>query len=169
MSALQSGQVHIINRIDPKSVGFLERSGAIVIENTAGKGHYTFPMRADTDPFTNYDLRMALKLAVDREKMVKQILLGYGTAGNDFPINAAYELFADDIEQRQFDPDKAKFHYEKSGHSGPVGFRTSDVAFPGAIDAAVLYQQSAAKAGIQLEVVREPGDGYWSNVWNVAP
>src|SRR5690606_36510123 len=42
MSALQSGQVHIINRIDPKSVGFIERSDTIVIENTAGKGHYTF-------------------------------------------------------------------------------------------------------------------------------
>ncbi len=169
MSALQSGQVHIINRIDPKSVGFLERAGEIVIENTAGKGHYTFPMHADTDPFTNYDLRMALKLAVDREQMVKQILLGYGTAGNDFPINEAYELFPEGIEQRQFDPDKAKFHYEKSGHSGPVVFRTSDVAFPGAIDAAVLYQQSAAKAGIQIEVIREPGDGYWSNVWNTQP
>ena len=25
---------------------------------------------------------------------------------------------------------------------------------------------SAAKAGIKIEVVREPNDGYWSNVWN---
>lgn len=169
MSALQSGQVHIINRIDPKSVGFLERLDNIVIENTSGKGHYTFPMRADTDPFTNYDLRMALKLAVDREQMVKQILQGYGTVGNDFPINEAYELFPEGIEQRQFDPDKARFHYKKSGHLGPIVFRTSEVAFPGAVDAAVLYQQSCAKAGIQLELIREPGDGYWSNVWNKQP
>jgi len=29
----------------------------------------------------------------------------------------------------------------------------------------VLYQQSAAKAGIKIQVVKEPSDGYWSNVW----
>ncbi len=50
-----------------------------------------------------------------------------------------------------------------------VLLRTSDVAFPGAVDAAQLYQQSAAKAGITLEVKREPGDGYWSEVWNKQP
>jgi peptide/nickel transport system substrate-binding protein len=43
------------------------------------------------------------------------------------------------------------------------------VAFAGAVDAAVLYQQQAAKAGIQIEVQREPADGYWDNVWNKQP
>ena len=33
----------------------------------------------------------------------------------------------------------------------------------------MLFQQSAAQAGITLDVVREPADGYWSNVWNVQP
>ena len=47
--------------------------------------------------------------------------------------------------------------------------RTSDVAFPGAVDAAQLYQQSCAKAGIDLKVMRVPGDGYWSEVWNKQP
>jgi peptide/nickel transport system substrate-binding protein len=89
--------------------------------------------------------------------------------GNDFPINAAYPLFPTDIEQRKFDPEKAAEYYKKSGHSGPIILRTSEVAFPGAVDAAQLYQQSAAKAGITIEVKREPGDGYWSEVWNKQP
>ncbi|RWO90836.1 MAG: peptide ABC transporter substrate-binding protein, partial [Mesorhizobium sp.] len=70
--------------------------------------------------------------------------------------NAAYQLFPEDIEQRAFDPDKAKFHYQKSGHSGPILLRTSEAAFPGAVDAAQLFQQSCAKAGIAIEVKREP-------------
>lgn len=37
------------------------------------------------------------------------------------------------------------------------------------MDAASLFQQSAAKTGINLEVTREPGDGYWSDVWNKQP
>jgi peptide/nickel transport system substrate-binding protein len=168
-AALQSGKVHMINRVEPKIVSLVKRIPGVTIENIAGRGHYVFIMHTDTAPFDNVDLRMALKLAMDREKMVKTILRGYGTVGNDMPINSAYPLFSDDIPQRMYDPEKAKFHFKKSGHSGKVLLRTSDVAFPGAVDAAQLYQQSAKAAGIDVEIKREPGDGYWSNVWNKQP
>ena len=45
----------------------------------------------------------------------------------------------------------------------------ADAAFAGAVDAAVLYREHAAKAGIEINVVREPNDGYWSNVWMKKP
>lgn len=169
IAALQSGQVHIINRVEPKTVALLKRVPGVVIANSPSKGHYVFPMFCDTTPFDNADLRMALKLAVDREQMVRQVMQGYASVGNDFPINGRYALAPDDIEQRSYDPDKAAFHFKKSGHDGPILLRTSDVAFPGAVDAAQLYQQQAAKAGIQLEIKREPGDGYWNDVWNRQP
>ena len=40
---------------------------------------------------------------------------------------------------------------------------------PGGVDLAVLYQENAKAAGIDINVVREPNDGYWSNVWLVKP
>lgn len=168
-AALQSGQVHMINRVDPKVVDLIKRVPGVKIRNISGRGHYVFVMHCNTAPFDNADLRMALKLAVDRKEMVDKILRGFGSVGNDFPINHAYPLFSDDIEQRVYDPEKAAFHYKKSGHSGPILLRTSDVAFSGAVDAAQLFQASAAKAGMKLEVKREPGDGYWSEVWNKQP
>jgi len=167
-SALQGGQVQIINRVEPKIVDLIKRVPGVTIQNVAGKGHYVFIAHCNTAPFDNIDLRLALKYAVDREEMVQKILMGYGSVGNDTPINKSYPLFTE-MEQRKFDPEKAAEHYKKSGHSGPVLLRTSDVAFPGAVDAAQLYQQSAAKAGITIEVKREPGDGYWSEVWNKQP
>lgn len=169
MAALQSGQVHIINRVEPKTVALLKRAPGVVIVNVPSKGHYIFPMFCNTAPFDNADLRLALKLAIDREQMIQQIMQGYASVGNDFPISKSYALYPEGIEQRSYDPDQAKFHYEKSGHSGPILLRTSDVAFPGAVDAAQLFQQSAAKAGIQIQVQREPGDGYWTEVWNKQP
>ena len=168
-SALQSGQVDMINRLEPKIVGLVERLPGVTIQNVSGRGHYVFIMHCNTAPFDNNDLRMALKLAMNREEMVDKILFGYGGVGNDFPINASYPLFSDDIPQRQYDPDHAAHFVKKSGHEGPVVLRTSDVAFPGAVDAAQLYQQSCAKVGIDIEIKREPGDGYWSEVWNKQP
>lgn len=169
VSAIQSGQFDIINRVDPKVVSFLTRTGEISIRNVSGRGHYYMVAHCDAAPYDNNDLRTALKLAVDREAFVKTILNGFGKVGNDTPVMDAYPLFPADIEQRTYDPDRASFHYRKSGHSGPIVLHTSDVAFPGAVDAVELFSQSAKKAGIDVSVRREPGDGYWSNVWNKVP
>ena len=46
-----------------------------------------------------------------------------------------------------------------------IDLSASDGAFSGAVDAAQLYQNSAKAAGININVVQEPADGYWSNVW----
>ena len=168
LAALQGGQVHMINRVEPKVVDLVKRIPGVSIENTSGKGYYPFNMFCDTAPFDNGDLRLALKLAMDRDEHAGENPARLGSVGNDFrstkPIRCSRA-----IEQRKFDPEKAAALYKKSGHSGSILLRTSDVAFPGAVDAAQLYQQSAAKAGIKIEIKREPGDGYWSEVWNKQP
>lgn len=168
-SALRSGQVDFINTIEPKVVPLLKQVSGVEILRTSGKGFYSFLMHCDTAPFDNNDLRLALKYATDREEILKRVLGGFGTIGNDYPVNANYALAPTDIEQRVYDPDKAAFHYKKSGHQDPILLRTSEAAFPGAVDAAQLFQVSAEKAGIKVEIRREPADGYWSEVWNVKP
>ncbi len=168
-AALQGGQVHMINRVEPKIADLLERVPGVSVKSVSGRGHYVFLMHCNTAPFDNNDLRLALKYAIDREEMVDKILRGYGSVGNDMPINGGYPLFSEDIPQRMYDPDKASFHYKKSGHSGPITLQTAATAFSGAVDAAQLFQQSAAKCGITLDVKREPDDGYWTEVWNKQP
>ncbi len=168
MAALQSGQVDMVNRVPPRTAALVGRAPNIDVRTTSGPGHYVFIMHCNTSPFDNNDLRLALKYAINREEMVEKILFGYGSVGNDTPINSSYPLYTE-LEQRSYDPDKARFHYEKSGHDGPIILRTSDNSFPGAPDASALYQQSAAAAGIPLEIKREPNDGYWSEVWNAQP
>jgi peptide/nickel transport system substrate-binding protein len=148
----------------------LDRAPNLSVKSVSGRGHYVFIMHVDTAPFDNNDLRLALKYAINREEMVDKILRGYGSIGNDMPINKAYPLFDDTIPQREHSIEKAAEHYKKSGHDGsPIILRTADGAFPGAVDAAALFQQSAQAAGIPLEIKREPNDGYWSEVWNVQP
>ncbi len=168
-SALQSGQVDMINRIDPKVAKLLGQSPGIVVSNVSGRGIYVFNMFANTAPFDNKDLRMALKYAINRQEMVDKILDGFGGIGNDIPTNAAYPLFTA-LPQREYDAAKAAEHYKASGHDGsPIVMIVADTAFPGAVDAAALFQQSAQAAGIPLEIQRVPDDGYWSDVWNVKP
>ena len=168
VAALRSGQVDIIDRVPPRTAGLVASSPGITVRTTAGPGHYVFIMHCNAAPFDNNDVRMALKYGIKRQEMVDKILFGYGSVGNDTPINAAYPLFTQH-EQREYDPDKAKFHMQKAGFDGTILLRTSENSFPGAPDAAALFQQSCADAGISVEIKREPNDGYWSEVWNSKP
>ena len=169
-SALQSGQVHAINRVEPKVAKLLSKAPGVKVTQVSGPGHYVFIMHCDTAPFDNNDLRLALKYSINRAEMVDKILDGFGSVGNDIPINKSYPLFDEKLEQRPFDLAKATEHYKKSGHDGsPIELLVADGAFPGAVDAATLWQASCRKAGIPLTVKKVPDDGYWSDVWNVKP
>lgn len=165
-NALSSGAVHAMDRCDLKTLHLLKRNSNIEIDQLTGTQHYSIPMITTNAPFDNNDVRLALKYAIDREALLKTILHGYGQVANDHPISPANPFFNKDLPIRGYDPDKAKFHLKKAGLSSlRVDLSAADAAFGGAVDAAVLYKEHAAKAGIDINVVREPNDGYWSNVW----
>jgi len=169
-NALTTGEIDAMDRVDLKTAHLLARDKNVSIEEVSGTQHYTFAMHTDTAPFDNNDVRLALKFGIDRDALVKTILRGHGVVGNDHPIGRSNRFHADDLPQRQYDPDQAKFHLKKAGlDSLKVDLSAADAAFPGAVDAAVLYKEHAAKAGIDINVVREPNDGYWSNVWLKKP
>ncbi|HUF57457.1 MAG TPA: ABC transporter substrate-binding protein [Thermohalobaculum sp.] len=168
-NALQTGEVDVIDRVDLKTLPLLARQPNIEIVETEGNAHYTFAMRTDAAPFDNNDVRLALKYAMDRQELLDKVLKGHGYLGNDHPIGKA-DRFHADLPQREYDIEKAKEHLKKAGlETLQVDLHAADAAFPGAVDAAILYKEQAAPAGIEINVVREPNDGYWSNVWMVEP
>ncbi|GMG81133.1 ABC transporter substrate-binding protein [Paralimibaculum aggregatum] len=171
-SALISGKIHSQSNLDLKTIDLMEKSPNLVVLPTYGNKHCTFPMDSTAAPFDNNHVRLALKLAMDRAQMVKTILRGYGEAGNDHPIGPAntYRATPEELEPRDFDPDKAKFHLKQAGLDKlSVELYVASTAFEGCVEAGSLYQETARKAGIEINLNRAPDDGYWSNVWLKKP
>ncbi len=169
-TALVTGDVDIINRPDLKTVKLMARDPNVRILDVPSNLMFTAPMRMDIPPFDNNDFRMAMKHVVDRQEFVDKVLFGYGSIGNDQPIGPGFKYHAPDITQNSFDLDKAKFYMKKAGmENAQINYSASDTAYVGALDAAALFKENAAKVGIDINIVREPNDGYWSNVWNKKP
>ncbi|MBZ0163611.1 MAG: ABC transporter substrate-binding protein [Notoacmeibacter sp.] len=169
-NALLSGIVDVIDKVDVKTASLLKRNSDVVVEATQGPLHNLFSMLSDIAPFNDNNVRLALKYAVDRQEILDKVLGGYGMIGNDQPIGPSYQYFDPTIEQRSYDPDKARFHLRQAGlDTLEVALSASDAAYSGAVDAAVIFSERAAPAGININVVREPSDGYWSNVWMAKP
>ena len=158
MNALLTGQVDTINRIDFKTEGLLKANPALRIQEVTGNQHYSFPMLTNTSPYNDVNVRKALKYGINRQELVDKILLGHGAVGNDTPIGPANQYYNAGMDQLEFDADKAKFYLKEAGMD------SIDISLS-ASNAAQLYQASAAQAGININVVQEPADGYWSNVW----
>lgn len=167
-SGVQSGQFQAMNNVDVKTEHLLNEAPGINVISTTGNKQITLPMRTDTPPFTSNDVRLAVKYIVDREQWLKLIMRGHGELGNDNPIGPAniYRATEQELPQRQYDPEKAKYHLKQAGMSTlKLQFHAAETGFPGAVNAAQLMRESAHKAGIDIEIIREPDDGYWSNVW----
>jgi peptide/nickel transport system substrate-binding protein len=169
-AALLSGQVDAINRLDARTVNLLKRRSKFhVIQSAAGQ-HGVFVMNCTDSPYSDNNVRMALKYGIDRKQIVDTVLKGYGHIGNDQPIPVTNQYYDASLPQHSYDPDKAKFYLKKAGQTNlKVELAVSDVAFTGATDAAVLFQQAATGAGISLTIKQQPADGYWDNVWMKAP
>ncbi|MFK7893258.1 MAG: ABC transporter substrate-binding protein [Granulosicoccus sp.] len=169
-TALITGDVDAITSVDLKTMALMARNKDLIVDNVPSGSAITLPMHCDTAPFDNLDVRLALKHAVDREDLVEKIMFGTATVGNDYHVSPGMPYAPTDIPQREYDPEKAKFHLNKAGISKlEVSLSAADSVLPGAVDMCVLYSEHAKKAGITLNAVREANDGYWSDVWLKKP
>ena len=165
-TALKTNEIDFMNKADLKTVNLLGKMPEIQIVRATGSRQNEFVMLVDNPPYDNLDVRLALKYAVDREQIVKMVLRGFGQVGNDHPIAPFQRFYAHELPQRKYDPDKAKFHMKKAGLQGHT-FKLHTAEF--GIESATLFKEHAKKADINIELVREPDDGYWTNVWIKKP
>lgn len=169
VNALVTNQLDAVSDVDLKTVAMLSRQPEIQLQEVPSGQAVSMDMQCDVAPFDKNDIRLALKYAIDRQEIVKKISGGHATVGNDHPIGPNIPYYAE-LEQRTFDPERAKYHLKKAGAEGlSVSISTSNAAYDGAVDMCALYAESAAKAGIKLEIVSEAADSYWDNVWLKKP
>jgi peptide/nickel transport system substrate-binding protein len=168
--ALVTGQVDIINRVDPKTAGLLAKNNKLKVSRTPGMGNrFCFVAHTDKDPYSNVDLMMALKHGIDRKKIVDNVYGGYASIGNDNCVGPKMKFYDAKQVKNSYDPDKAKFHFKKANTSAAIELQVSEGAFSGATDSGQIFQESLSKAGIKLDLKRVSGDGYWDNVWLKVP
>jgi len=169
VNALLSGQLDLIQAVDPRSVERVKATGTHTVFETKSVSYTDLILRFDRSPGSNPDFVQAVKYLFNREEMLKSIQLGHGVVGNDQPIAATNRFYFNGLAQRRFDPEKAKWHLQKANlGSAPIPVVVSPAA-TGSVEMALVLQQAAQQTGLNLEVKRMPADGYWSTHWMKHP
>ncbi len=167
-SALLSGDIDMMQALDPKAINQVESAPGVGIWSVDSGAYMGICCMTNTSPGNNRDFVQAMKLIQRRKKIVKSVLKGQGTVGNDHPINIAYGAdHCSELPVTEHDLDKAKFHLKKSGITS-AELNVAEVA-PGLTDICLLAQREAQKIGLDLKIKKVPNDGYWGAVWMKTP
>ncbi|HEY0518686.1 MAG TPA: ABC transporter substrate-binding protein [Ilumatobacteraceae bacterium] len=163
INALLADQIDIANDIPSASVETVKGTDGYKVLNSAGGGWLTISMAVDQEPFTDVRIRQAMRLIVDRDAMVEQVLAGYGRVANDLysPLDAAY--IGGDLPQRKRDIEAAKKLLADAGKSDLTIdlFAPNDTA--GLPEMVQLFAENAKEAGITVNAQVIDGGTYWGD------
>jgi peptide/nickel transport system substrate-binding protein len=168
VNALLSGGMDLVGSINPRSLARVTSTPGYAVTKTQSGQYSDLVIRKDTGPGANPDFVLAMKHLFDREQMKKAIALDQAVVANDQPIDPTNRFHFAGLPQRPFDPEKAKFHFKKSGVSGTVPIVASPAALY-SVEMALVLQQTGKSIGLDIDVKRMPADGYWSNHWLNSP
>ncbi|KQT61746.1 MULTISPECIES: ABC transporter substrate-binding protein [unclassified Aureimonas] len=169
VNALLSGDIQFAASINPRSIRLVESQPGVALSKTTSGNYTNLNMRLDMSPGEKAGFIEGMKYLVNREQIQKSVMRGLAEIGNDQPISPASAYYNAEVKAKAFDPEKAKFLFEKAGLLGQsIPIITSEAA-ASSIDMAMIVQASGAEIGMKLDVQRVPSDGYWSNYWLKAP
>jgi peptide/nickel transport system substrate-binding protein len=166
--AMLAGQLNY-NSLTLDQVPMFKDNPAFTIQNFPAGGWFGIVFRTDTAPYNDPRVRKAVRIAADRQEMLKLMVgEGNGVVGCDQPVRAD-DPFRAAIDCPR-DIDGAKKLLAEAGFPDGIDIEvfTADLE-PGMVRFAEVYQQQVAKAGIRAKVTMAPSDGYWDDVWMQAP
>jgi peptide/nickel transport system substrate-binding protein len=172
-NALVAGELDVAINVGSRNARVADGVGGVLTSRKHGALMFPFAMRLDEQPFDNPDVRLAMKLAADRQALVDGVLQGNGLVGNDLfmPGDVDYDHA---LPQRTRDLDLAAKLLTGAGYSAasPLQITLWSSRFDQAMaDAATLFveQLNDGLPMVDAKVELAAADTYWSDVWLKKP
>lgn len=163
VSALLGGQVEYAHELNPATARTHEGKGKIDIVRLPGSAMQGFVMKTDRPPFDDPRVRQAFFLIADRKELVDGALSGAGEIGNDL-FGKGYQYYPAGLPQRTQDLDKARALLKEAGAEGLKVTLDTAPAATGFVEAAGIFKEQAAKAGVTVEIKVGNKDTYWKDI-----
>lgn len=125
IAALQAGDVDMISNVPADSIQTLKSAGLTIANSGAGLGMILHLNTLAAGPLQNVKVRQALNYAVDKESIVKNVLLGYGKVlPGQLPTPDTFG-FNPNLKAFPYDPTKAKALLAEAGYPNGIDLQFS--------------------------------------------
>ncbi|MCK1389212.1 ABC transporter substrate-binding protein [Bradyrhizobium sp. 1] len=164
-SAMMSGEIDLLLTTTPGEYERLVKASGVKALRTPSGQFLNINLGCDQKPFNDIRVRQALALAVDREATVGFVAGGYGTPGNDTPLNSAYHFYKN-IPMKKPDVAKAKQLLAEAGYPNGIDLTLIASDRPATrTQLGVAVREMAAAAGFRINVQTMPHATYLDQVW----
>lgn len=157
VNALRQGQVDYASGLTPALAQSLKDQQGVRI--TTSKAPYVsymfFTMNTAAAPFSDPRVREAIKLAVNRQRILDSVYYGLGEIGNDVPA-LGFATYNSGMPQRGFDPEKAKQLLAEAGAVGATVELTVGPEVPGMVETATLIAEDLKAVGVNVTLRELP-------------
>ena len=165
VASLTGGDIQMMFEVPVAFIGVLEKARGVSVVSVKSTSFQPVVMATDRKPFDDNRVRLALKLLLDRDAIIKALWQGRATIANDHPVPDINPFYVA-LPQRTPDVARARQLLAEAGH--PQGFAaeiwTSNERV-GMQELAVAVQQMVAPASIKLEVKTVPWSVFNTNVY----
>lgn len=148
---LETGNVHIIDPVQPNEVERINNSGVATVNQKASSSLAYLGFNTEKEPFNDPLVRQAISKAIDREAIISGIYDNYGIPAIG-PLAPGIFGYTEDIDVVEYNMDEARALLEEAGMAD--GFSTTiwtnDNPQRQAI--AVLVQEALAELNITVEI-----------------
>lgn len=169
MLSLEAGQADIVRALPFDFYERYKNSKDLTIHEVKAATFAPITMRCDQPPFDDVRVRKAMKLVVDRQKMLEQAAFGLGVVASDdyvwsgFPWHSPRETTQRNIEE-------AKRLLADAGHPNGISVEiVCEASRPPVLEIVLMYQQMAKDAGINIKINSVTTDVYYARYFMNAP
>ena len=167
VAALSSGEVDFIAAgLQVDSFLALRNNENVVVPDIATSQTRVLRFRVDQEPWSDNQVRSAVKMCQDREKILDLAYFGEGVPGHDTHVAPVHPEFAP-MDLPVYDPEGAKALLAEAGfdESNPLSFAISvGTGWPDIVAYAETLQEDAKAAGIDITLDTMPNSSYW-DLW----
>jgi peptide/nickel transport system substrate-binding protein len=152
INALLAGQIQVAEDIPLIRRRNLESNSRVKLLTSTGRVRWTpFVMNMEAPPFTDVRVRQAVRLMVNRQQIVDQVMGVDGQVANDIIWNLPFGP-PPDVPQREQDLDQARSLLRAAGQENlSLELVVAPVA-SGAVPSAQIFATQAREAGIDVRV-----------------
>jgi peptide/nickel transport system substrate-binding protein len=164
IAALQSDEIDQIDLGDTGGTDVflaLKDDPNIKVIGTATGQTRVLRMRVDMDPWTDNNVRKALKLCQNREKILQLAYFGEGVPGHDTHVSPIHPEFCP-MDVPAYDPEQAKALLAEAGYPDGLDVELAvGTGWPDIVSYAEILKEDAAAGGFNITLNTMPNSQYW--------
>jgi peptide/nickel transport system substrate-binding protein len=166
LSALKGGQIEMIAEPPVTVWQGVKDDPTYTVVSTPTSATRVLRVRADQKPWTDVNVRQALKYCHNRDKILALALQGQGVIGNDShvaPIQPEYV----EIDKLPFDTAKSKSLLAAAGYTDPLKVELTVASdWPESLAYAQALKEDAVAGGFDITLKTMPATQYWDGWTN---